>query len=239
MHGAIGYTPKSPDESELAHQIANYNSFTWLNASFFVDWLIHNIDVCCWAKNAWPVDAQGMGGRETRTEPDQVWDHYFVEYTFEDGTKLFAQARHINNTYDIFSDFAHGTKGSAVIMENLAAPHSRIYRNHVQTPENETFRYQGPTPDPYQVEFDLLVDAIRNDKPYNEAPRCAQAVMTAILGRMAAHSGRLVTMEQAMASELELAPGLDQITSLGDPAPVMPGPEGQYPLSKPGKTKEF
>jgi len=66
MHGPVGYKPKQPGMSELAHQINNYCNFTWLNASFFVDWLIHNIDVCCWAKDAYPVSAQGHGGRQVR-----------------------------------------------------------------------------------------------------------------------------------------------------------------------------
>ncbi|MBN2506348.1 MAG: hypothetical protein JXQ71_06610 [Verrucomicrobia bacterium] len=101
MHGAVGLIPKPPGSSELAHQIRNYNNFTWVNGSFFLDWLIHNIDVCCWTKNALPVSAQGHGGRQTRSEPDQMFDHYAVEYTFPDGTRLLAQGRHVNKCHDI------------------------------------------------------------------------------------------------------------------------------------------
>ena len=236
MHGPVGYQPKQPGMTELAHQIANYNSFTWLNASFFVDWLIHNIDVCCWAKNAWPVSAQGMGGRSARTEPDQLFDHFMVEYSFADGARLLAQGRHVNNCWDIFSDFAHGSKGSAVLMESLAAPKPRIYRNQVQTPENEIWRYSGPPCDPYQVEHDLLFDAIRHDKPYNEAERCAKACLVAIMGRMAAESGQMITWEEAMASNLELAPGLDGYTWDSKP-PIVPDANGRYPVAIPGQTK--
>lgn len=236
MHAAVGFTPKRAGQTELAYQIGNYNSFTWLNGSFFVDWLIHNIEVCCWAKNALPVSAQGMGGRQTRTEADQLFDHYFVEYAFPDGTRLLAQGRHVNHCYDIFSDLAHGTKGSAVIMETLAAPKPRLYRNHQQTRENETWRYTGPEPDPYQVEHDRLFAAIREDRPYNETERCAQAVMVAILGRMAVESGQLLTYDDALASPLELAPGLDQFT-LDSRAPVEPDAQGKYPVAMPGTTK--
>jgi predicted dehydrogenase len=236
MHGAVGFAPRRSGQSEIAHQIANYNSFTWLNGSFFVDWLIHNLDVCCWAKNARPVSAQGMGGRQTRTEPDQLFDHYFVEYLFPDGSLFYAQGRHINHCYDIFSDIAHGTRGSAVIMESLAAPRPRLYRNQQQTRENETWRYNGPTPDPYQVEHDLLFAAIREDRPYNETDRCVQAVMVSILGRMAVESGQLITYDDAWASNVELAPGLDRLT-LDSPAPVMPDPQGRYPIAMPGQTK--
>lgn len=236
MHGPVGFAPRRPGASELAHQIGNYNSFTWLNGSFFVDWLIHNLEVCCWAKDALPVTAQGMGGRQTRTEPDQLFDHYFVEYTFPDGALLLAQGRHINHCYDIFSDLAHGSKGSAVLMESLAAPRPRLYKNQQQTKANEIWRYSGPEPDPYQVEHDLLFDAIRQDKPYNETERCAHAVMVAILGRMAAESGQLIRYEEALASNLELAPGLDQFT-LDSPAPVQPDATGHYPIAMPGQTK--
>lgn len=94
MHGPVKFTPKPAGMSELDHQIRNYSCFTWLNGSFLLDWLIHNLDVCCWVKNAWPVSAQGQGGRQVRTESDQLFDHYSVEYTFADGTRMLAQGRH-------------------------------------------------------------------------------------------------------------------------------------------------
>jgi predicted dehydrogenase len=236
MHGPVGFKPKAPGTSELAHQIANYSNFTWVNGSFFLDWLIHNIDVCCWAKNAWPVAAQGQGGRQTRTEPDQMFDHYAVEYAFADGTRLLAQGRHIAHCHDVFSDFAHGSKGSALIMESLAAAKPRIYRAHDQVRANELWRYPGPEPDPYQVEHDLLLEAIREDKPLNETERCAHAALVSIMGRMAAESGQLITFEAAMASDLELAPGLERFT-LDSPPPALPDSAGRYPVAMPGQTK--
>jgi predicted dehydrogenase len=237
MHGPVGFHPRQPGESELAHQIRNYSCFNWLNASFFVDWLIHNIDVCCWAKNAWPVSAQGQGARVTRTDPDQMLDQYTVEYTFADGTKLFAQGRHVAGCWNIFSDFADGAKGCAVLMENLGAAKSRIYKGHSQTPENLVWHYQGPAVDPYQREHDLLFDAIRNDKPYNETERAAKACLVSIMGRMAAESGLVINYDEALASNLDLAPGLEKITSLDAPAPVAPDAAGKYPVPVPGRTK--
>jgi predicted dehydrogenase len=236
MHGPVGYAPKRPGESDLAHQIRNYNNFTWLNGSFFLDWLCHNLDVCCWAKNAWPVDAQGMGGRCMRIEGDQLFDHYLVEYTFADGAKLFAQGRHVNNCHDVFSDFAHGTRGSAVIMESLAAARPRIYRSQAMTRVNEVWRYAGPEPNCYQIEHDRLFDAIRNDKPYNEAERGAYGIMVGVLGRMAVESGKLLAWDEALASTVELAPGLEQLT-MDSPAPVRPDAQGRYPLAQPGITQ--
>ncbi|MDI9443478.1 MAG: gfo/Idh/MocA family oxidoreductase, partial [Planctomycetota bacterium] len=58
-----------------------------------------------------------------------------------------------------------------------------------------------------------------------------------ILGRMAAESGKLVAWDEAINSDLVLAPGLEKIASLDDPAPVAPDAQGQYPVAMPGFTK--
>lgn len=233
-HGPVGFTPKSPGMTDLAHQIRNYSNFTWVNGSFLLDWLIHNIDVCCWCKDAWPVSAQGQGGRQVRTEPDQLFDHYAVEYTFPDGTRLFAQGRHQANTWGFFGDVIHGSKGCAVLGEGVSNP--RIYKGFQATPANLIWEYKGPTCNHYQVEHDLLFAAIRENKPYNETERCAKAAMAGILGRMAAECGQMVTWDEAMNSKLELAPGLDKLT-MDSPAPVQPDAKGHYPIAMPGLTK--
>ncbi len=247
VHGAVGFTPKSPGMSEMAHQIRNYSNFTWLNGSFILDWLIHNIDVCCWVKDSWPVSAQGQGGRQVRDVPnpvpDQLFDHFAVEYSFADGTRMFAQGRHQTDTWGFFGDVIHGAKGSAVLGEGQPDP--RIYKGHkppatwkafAQASEVPIWKYQGPGCNQYQVEHDLLFDAIRQDKPYNETQRCAKSAMTAILGRMAAESGKEITYDEALASNIELAPGLENCT-MDSPAPVMPDAQGKYPVAMPGFTK--
>ncbi|UCG59545.1 MAG: Gfo/Idh/MocA family oxidoreductase [Phycisphaerales bacterium] len=233
-HGSVGFSPRPEGMSELANQIRNYSCFTWLNGSFILDWLIHNIDVCCWCKDAWPVSAQGQGGRQVRTKPDQLFDHYSVEYTFGDGTRLLAQGRHMDNCWGFFGDIIHGATGSAVLGEGIPDP--RIFKGHQQTSDKLIWEYDGPRCNAYQHEHDLLFDAIRSDKPYNETERCAYAAMAGILGRMAAESGKLITWEEAMASDLELAPGLDQLTMDSEP-PVGPDARGSYPIAMPGKTK--
>jgi predicted dehydrogenase len=236
MHGPVGFSPRANDESELANQIRNYSCFTWLNGSFILDWLIHNLDVCCWAKDAWPVSAQGQGGRIVRDKPDQLYDHYAVQYKFPDGTCLFAQGRHIASCWGFFGDIIHGTSGSAVIGEGQPQP--RIYKGHQQTADNLIWEYKGPPCNAYQNEHDLLFAAIREDTPYNETQRCAYAAMTGILGRMAAESGQDVSWEEAMNSNLELAPGLDQIT-MDSPAPIQADAAGQYPVALPGISKVY
>ena len=233
MHGPVGLGARQPGTKELAHQIANYSCFTWLNGSFIEDWLIHNIDVCCWAKNAWPVSVQGMGGRQVRQDADQLFDHYEAEYTFPDGTRFVAQGRHIANCYDFFGSILQGAKGSGILGEGQSKP--RLFKGHQQPSENVIWSYKGPACDHYQYEHDLLFDAIRNDQPYNETERCAKSCFTAIMGRMACESGKMITWDEALASKTELAPGLDNYTWDSNP-PAMPDANGRYPIAMPGQT---
>ncbi|MCD6339784.1 MAG: Gfo/Idh/MocA family oxidoreductase [Verrucomicrobia bacterium] len=237
MHGPVGLSPKKPGMSELAHQIANYSCFTWLNGSFIVDWLIHNIDVSCWVKGAWPAAAQGMGGRQVRTRPDQLFDHYFAEYRFPDGTRMGVEGRHMANCWAFWGISVEGARGAATLGEGIHDP--RIYKSHRQETSEILWRWKGPAPNPYQVEHDLLFDAIRNDKPYNETRRCAEACLSAIMGRMACESGKMVTREEALNSNFQLAPNLEQLKSLDDKPPVEPDASGRYPVAMPGFTKAF
>jgi len=233
MHGPVGWGPRQPGMKELAYQITHYSNFTWLNGSFLEDWLIHNIDVCCWAKNAWPVSVQGMGGRQVRKDPDQLFDHYMAEYTFADGTRFVAQGRHMTNCYDFWGCILQGTTGSGICGEGQSKP--RLFKGYKQTSANLLWSYKGPECNHYQVEHDLLFDAIRNDKPYNETERCAKSCFTAVMGRMACESGKMITWDEAMASNRELAPGLEDYTWDSNP-PVMPDANGQYPIAMPGQT---
>ena len=230
-HGAVGLASKRPDELELAHQIRNYSNFTWLNGSFLLDWLIHNLDICCWAKNMLPESAQAMGGRQTRTEKDQLYDHYGVEYRFPDGTTLFAQGRHINNCWGFFGSVLQGTKGAAVLGEGISQP--KLYNTWKRDKNDMIWEHTGEFNAFYQTEHDILFDAIRNDKPYNETQHSADATMVGILGLMAVESGQEVTWEQASGSNVELAPGLDAMTMESVP-PVLPDEEGNYPVAMPG-----
>ena len=92
--GSAETGPKTNDMSDLMYQISRFHAFLWLSGGAVSDFLIHNIDESCWMKNAWPVRAQASGGRHYRGDNiDQNFDTYSIEYTFEDGTKLFVDGR--------------------------------------------------------------------------------------------------------------------------------------------------
>ena len=229
--------PKPADEtSELLYQIREFHAFLWASGGAYSDFLIHNIDECCWMKDAWPVSAKGFGGRHYRGDYiDQNFDTYSTEFTFADGAKLYLEGRTVEGCYNEFASYCHGTKGSAIISAAGHTPaKSRIFKG--QNQENKadvTWTAPRPEPNPYQLEWDHLIAAIKSDKPYNEAKRGAEASLVTSMGRMACHTGQVVTFDQMLNLEHEFAPDIDKLT-LTSPAPIVANASGKYPVPQPG-----
>ena len=243
MQGPVGTFASTPNQgkmSELEYQIRRFHSMLWAGGGCFSDFNIHIIDHLCWMKNAWPVKAQGVGGRHYRMAAknvpfiDQNFDSYGIEYTFEDGAKLFFDGRCIQGAQSIYSSYVHGSKGLAIASRNgdCGGP-SATYKGQT---EKEKIWASTDNSNPYQNEWDELVEAIRNDKPYNEAKRGIEASVVTSMGRMAAHTGQEITFDAMLNSEHEFAPGLDKLTK-DSPAPVLPDADGMYPQPQPGQKK--
>jgi len=230
---AVGRCPEG--QNELEYQIRNFHSFLWASGGCYSDFLIHNIDECCWMKDAWPIRAKAIGGRHYRgNKVDQNFDSYAVEYTFPDGTKLMLDGRTIAGCHNEFASYAHGSKGAAVISTAAHSPAKcRIYKGWNLDKENMVWAFRQPERSPYQLEWDHLIDAIRNDKPYNEVERGVEASLVTSMGRMAAHTGKLVTRDQVLNSGHEFAPDVNKL-ELGGVAPLASNDEGRYPVPMPG-----
>ena len=249
MHGPVGsaFSTKWPgNPSELLWQIRHFHSFLWASGGCFNDFYIHHVDHLCWMKNAWPVKAQALGGRHYKVNPDgapcvdQNFDSYSVEYTFADGAKMYMDGRCINGCNDIYSSYAHGSKGLAVVSHsNDCDPPSRTFKGQNQQRSNMIWesKLDPAERNPYHNEWMDLMTAIRNDKPYSEVERGVKASLVSSMGRMAAHTGQEITFEDMLNSEHEFAPGVDQLT-MNSPSPLPADAEGKYPIPMPGMTKK-
>lgn len=230
--------PNTGDLSELEFQIKNFHGFLWLSGGAVSDFLIHNIDESCWMKNAWPVSAIACGGRHYRDGCiDQNFDTYSIEYTFADGAKLFVDGRTVPGCKREFASFAHGTKGSAIISTASHTPaKSKMFSTQIMDDKFETWAYPQPEPNPYQVEWDDLIAAIREDQEYNEVERGVMASAVTSMGRMAAHTGQEITLEEFMKHDHEFAPNVADLTIDG-PAPLQANEDGKYSIPMPGLVK--
>ncbi len=254
MQGLLGsaFSEKFPGPtaqvpSELLWQISRFHSFIWASGGGFSDFNIHHIDHLCWLKSPpgkelWPVKAQGVGGRTYRNSSDgkpyvdQNFDSYSVEYTFEDGAKLFMDGRCMLGAVPMYHSFVHGTKGMAIASKagDCGRP-SSTYKGQVVSRDNLLWTSESKGPDdPYFNEWQVLTDAIRNDKPHNEVDRGVMASLTTSLGRYAAHTAQEVTLDEMLNHEHEYAPDADKLTP-DSPAPVQADKNGFYPVPEPGK----
>jgi predicted dehydrogenase len=241
--GPVGsaLTPPKPEGiSELLYQIQKFHGFLWASGGCFSDFLIHNIDECCWMKDGWPVSAKGSGGRCYRGDCiDQNFDSYSVEYTFGDGAKLYLEGRNIPGCNQEFASYVHGSKCAAVISSNSHSPsRCKIYKGQKFNRADIVWAYPQPEPNPYQVEWDHLVHAIKKDKLYNEVKRGAEASLVTAMGRMAAHTGQVITFEDMLNSKNEFAPHVDTLT-MTSPAPLqLDKISKRYPIPQPGIVRD-
>ncbi len=214
--------------TEMRYQVENWYYYNWLCGDHICEQHIHNLDVGNWWKDAYPVKARGMGGREVRTDKKygEIFDHFACQYEYEDGTMMFSECRHIPNVWNSVSEVAHGTKGTL----------STQGRIRIEQGGKTTWGFRGDNPNPYQVEHDVLHTAIREDKEFNEGYNGAMSTMTAILGRMATYSGEEITMKDALEKGISVYPYGEELTFESTP-PVVPDDEGRYPVPVPGQTK--
>jgi predicted dehydrogenase len=236
--GSALVEPKPEGISELMYQIQRFHGFLWASGGCYSDFLIHNIDECCWMKNAWPTKATGTGARTYRDNYiDQNFDTYSIEYSFDDGARFLLEGRNITGCKQEFASYAHGTKGSAVISTSSHTPaRCKIYKGQKMTRDNIVWAAPREEPNPYQLEWNDLLTAIRDDKPYNEVPRGAEASLVTSMGRMAAHTGQVISFEDMLNCKHEFAPTVDQLVIDG-PAPLQIDPKlGHYPYPQPGIT---
>lgn len=240
MDSGYYMAPFPRNTNELLWQLSPGHpyQFLWASGGVFIELMIHQIDECFWIKDSYPVSAHGVGGRFAGSrDASQNLDSYSIEYTFADGTKAQVTGRYIPNTHTDFATYVHGTKCAAKFSGDVHAPTSWLYSGQRIEQRDIAWRAERETINPWQAEWEVLLSAIRNNRPHNEAKRAALSNLGAIMGRAAVHSGKVITWEDALASRFQFYPDVDSLTA-SSPAPVQADAEGRYPAPIPGKTVE-
>ncbi|MCH2207735.1 MAG: Gfo/Idh/MocA family oxidoreductase [Lentisphaerales bacterium] len=226
--GGVWTRPRQEGQTEMEYQMRNWYYFNWLCGDHIVEQHIHNLDVINWIKGTYPTKASGMGGRQVRNGIDngEIYDHFSVVYDYADGSQMFSQARHIPNCDNKVSEIAYGTKGKCEF-----GRHSITDRSG-----KRTWRFKGKKVSGHQHEWVDMINALDKGEILNEGEYGAYSTLTSILGRMATYYGKEITWEQALNSELKLAPEAYEWSA--NP-PTLPNSNGRYTIPMPGKNKPF
>src|SRR5690625_324165 len=231
MIGGIQQTDREPGQTEMEYQLRNWRYFEWLWGGSPAGLTIHYEDLVHMMKGSYPVRAFGTGGRAGARGPEfgDIYDHYYIEYEYEDGSRFHSRTRHINGCWVDRSISVQGTEGAG----NIAAWRDSEFRDL----NNEVIWHYDDTndPNPFQTEHDIFFESIRSGQPVNDTEWAGMSNMTSIMGRMAVQSGQQIEWDQAFNSDLVLVP--DHLTFDSDPH-AMPDENGNYHIIVPGSDRD-
>ena len=220
----IWYRNRQKDQTEMQFQVNNWYHFNWLCGDHICEQHVHNIDVANWVLDRVPETAYGVGGRQKRVpgQPSEIYDHHAVNFTYPGGVRIASQCRQFPGGDNRVNEEFQGTKATVRIGEITD------YAGKV------LWKFEGPNPDPYQVEHNELHAAIRQNKPLNNAVYGTTSSFSAVLGRLATYSGKQWDYKKALELDFRTMP-----ETLGWDAtpPVLPDKDGDYPPPMPESFK--
>jgi predicted dehydrogenase len=196
-------------DSDLAYQLYNWYHFVWTCGDHIVEQHVHNLDVCNWAMgNKHPIRCFGMGSRTARPvgEPNDVghiFDQFCLEYEYDNGVRMHSSCRQISGTDGNFPGFSGvseamvGTKGSCITADK--------HQYKIKGASDWSYNPREDN-DSYVQEHTNLINSIRAGKPINELKNVAESSLTAVMGRMAAYTGKVVTWDKALNSKQDTMP---------------------------------
>jgi myo-inositol 2-dehydrogenase / D-chiro-inositol 1-dehydrogenase len=195
--GKLWHRDKNAGWNEMEWMIRDWVNWTWLSGDHIVEQHVHNIDVANWFMGSHPVKAVGFGSRQRRVTGDQ-YDNFSIDYVYEDGRHVHSMCRQINGCANGVYEIFHGTKAIATTVGH----NPQI----VDSAGNQLFVAEKSETSPYVQEHINLVTCIRQNIPFNEAEQTAISNMVAIMGRVSAYTGKEVTYDEMMNSDMKLGP---------------------------------
>lgn len=201
---------RQPDWTDMQHQVHNWYYYTWLSGDFNVEQFVHEMDRMAWLMGSYPVRCLSTGGRETRIDESygNIFDHFATIFEFENGVRYNATTRHQQGCANEFTDYAFGARGSCKMKDF-----------HIKDTAGETiWRHREKRSDMHQLEHNAMYAALRGGEVPNNGDYMAKSTLMGIMARMSAYTGKALTWDDALNSQLDLSPS--GYTWDGTPPPV-------------------
>jgi len=202
--GSLWVIQRQPGWTDMEYMLRNWANFCWLSGDHIVEQFIHEVDVMNWYLGKIPVKAMGWGGRQRRVTGDQ-YDFFSIEYVYDNGMHTHCAARQITGCSNLTEQFIVGTKGFANargMIYNLKGEEIWKYPQPEEGSTDETWKVT----DPYVQEHINLITGIRRGNAISDAEAQINSTLITIMGRMSAYTGKDVTWEEVMNSDLYLGP---------------------------------
>ncbi len=202
--GALWYRTRQPEWSDMEYMLRNWVNFCWLSGDHITEQFIHEIDVMNWHLGRNPVRAVGWGGRQRRITGDQ-YDFFSIEYEYDNGLRVHCAARQINGCTNKKVEQINGTKGYANAAGKIYDLKGNLVWEYPHPKEEET-NSEWKVTNPFVQEHINLVTAIRTESPISDAEAQINSTLVTIMGRISAYTGKDVTWEEMLNSNLYLGP---------------------------------
>ena len=203
MGSALWFVKRQPGWSDMEYMLRNWVNFCWTSGDLVVEQFIHEIDQMNWfLGDIHPVHAEATGGRHRRNTGD-MYDFISVVYVYENGMRTHCTSRQMNGCDNLNRVFVYGTKGYTNCFDTIYNLDGSEAWKYPYTEDMKASAFQGRA---YIQEHIRLVSAIRQNKPVNDTEMHAQSVFIAMMGRMAAYTGKFVKWEEVVSSPMKLSP---------------------------------
>ena len=192
--GTLWHRGEDPSWTEMEYQCRNWYYYCWLSGDHIVEQHIHTIDLMNWALGSYPIRAIGVGGRQVRTEPKwgNIYDHFVIDYEFPNDVHVMSMSRQWQNCDNKGGGLMVGTIGKSDASREITGPNSWKFKGEMVTPK--------------VYEHFELIESIRNGNPMAQADIGAYSTLTAIMGRESAYTGKTITWDEILNSDLDLLP---------------------------------
>ncbi|HBL74451.1 MAG: hypothetical protein A2W90_20220 [Bacteroidetes bacterium GWF2_42_66] len=195
--GKLWHRNPTAEWSEMEYMIRDWVNWTWLSGDHIVEQHVHNLDVINWFTESHPIKAVGFGSRQRRLTGDQ-FDNFSIDYTYANGMHMHSMCRQINGCANGVYEIIHGSKGHA----DTTGHKPKIIDNAGTV----IFEAAESSINPYVQEHIDMVTCIRQGTPLNEAESVATSCLVGMMGRVSAYTGKEVTFDEMMNSDLKLGP---------------------------------
>lgn len=202
--GALWFRNRRPEWTDMEYMLRNWVNFCWLSGDHITEQFIHEIDVMNWYFGQYPVKATGWGGRQRRVTGDQ-YDFFSIEYLYENGMRGHCASRQIDGCSNGKVEQINCSNGYADASGKLYDLKGNIVWEYPLPAENDN-QSEWKVTNPFVQEHINLVTAIRTGNTINDGVDQAYSTLVTIMGRIAAYTGKDITWDEILNSELYLGP---------------------------------